>query len=84
MARDRLDAVDRSDSQQLEEVLKTLGATFSPSHSVMIDVKQSIVAALRELEPTKQNLLRKIELCRELLPIIRVIEPGISRLRGNT
>ncbi|XP_046681271.1 uncharacterized protein LOC124368041 [Homalodisca vitripennis] len=84
VARDLLDDVDRTNPDQLENTLKSLSFTFAPTHSILIDVKQSIVAAYRDLEPTRGNLQRKVELCRELLPVLRLIEPGISRLRGIT
>ncbi|XP_054258532.1 SET domain-containing protein SmydA-8-like [Macrosteles quadrilineatus] len=84
LCRDKLDSLDRADPDALESLLHKLRNTLSPSHSVVVDIKQSIIAALREQQPTRANTRRKIELCRELLPLLQAIEPGLSRLRGIT
>lgn len=82
-AKDLLESVDRRDPDQLEQALHQLSRSFASSHSLLLDLRQSIVAALRDLEPTEQRVRRKVELCRKILPTIRKIEPGISRLIGE-
>lgn len=83
LAQDYLESVDRTDPQQLETAVARLSSTLVPSHSLLLDLKQSIVAVYREQEPSAQTMLRKVQLCRELLPILRKIEPGISRMTGG-
>jgi hypothetical protein len=37
---------------------------------------------LRQPNPSRKILNRKTELCQDMLPVLQVVEPGISRLRG--
>jgi hypothetical protein len=86
-ARCLLDGVDRSDIRATEYLLRRLLRTFPPQHFVILELKQTLVAAyrdtiLRDPNPTRKILNRKTELCRDMLPVLQVVEPGISRLRG--
>ncbi len=50
-------------------------------------MKQKLTAILRnicdyEINTQPKLLERKIELCEEILPILNVLQPGISRLKG--
>lgn len=35
------------------------------------------------MPPTIRNLMTKIELCREIFNVVCIIEPGISRTKGE-
>lgn len=54
-----------------------------------MEAKQTLVGELRKIclstEPTtvpKPVLRRKFELCEEILSLLRILEPGLSRLVG--
>jgi hypothetical protein len=87
LARCLVDDVDKSYTGAMEDLLQRLLRTFPPQHFVILELKQSLVAAYRDMihrepNPTRKILNRKTELCRDMLPILEVVEPGISRLRG--
>lgn len=82
-AESKLEEADKSDTRVLEKLLTQLLLTLSPTHSIILDIKQTLVALYRDLDPSKKILQRKIELCQDLLPVLSVIEPGISRLKGT-
>lgn len=82
-AKSKLEEADKTDTRVLEKLLQQLSFTLSPTHSIILDIKQTLVALYRDCDPSKKILQRKIELCQDLLPILAVIEPGISRLKGK-
>lgn len=87
LARDLFSDVDKSDTKAMEALLRKLLRTFTPQHFVILEVKQALVAAYRDMiirqpNPTRNILNRKTELCRDMLPVLQVVEPGISRLKG--
>ena len=88
LARCLLNDVSKSDIRATEGLLRRLLRTFPPQHFVILELKQTLVAAYRDMilrdpNPTKKVLSRKTELCRDMLPVLQVVEPGISRLRGR-
>lgn len=63
--------------------------TFSPNHYIILDLKQCLVGLhseilRREPNPSRKILNRKLQLCKEILPVLEKVEPGISRLRGKS
>jgi hypothetical protein len=89
LARHLFSDVDKSDIKAMEALLRKLLRTFTPQHFVILEVKQALVAAYRDIiirqpNPTRNILNRKTELLRDMLPVLQVVEPGISRLRGIT
>jgi len=77
-----------SDTRAMEALLKRLGRTFPQTSVVMVEIKQNLVALyrdiiLREPSPSRNILQRKINLCTELLAVLKAVEPGISRLKGK-
>lgn len=87
LARCQLNDIDRSDARALEDLLRRLLRTFPPQHFVILELKQTLVAAYRDMilrqpNPSRKILNRKTELCQDMLPVLQVVEPGISRLRG--
>jgi hypothetical protein len=71
-----------------EEFLKRFGKTLSPTHYIVLELKVELAQLygrtqeepLQILPPKK--LLRKVQLCEELLIILNVISPGFNRLRA--
>ncbi|KDR18205.1 Protein msta, isoform A, partial [Zootermopsis nevadensis] len=87
LARCQLNDIDRSDAPAMEDLLCRLLRTFPPQHFVILELKQALVATYRDMilqqpNPSRKILNRKIELCRDMLPVLQVVEPGISRLQG--
>lgn len=74
------------DVRQYEALLAKYTCDFHPHHFLMIDIKQNIASILRAIlmnplcQPGRSVLRRKIELCEEMLPVVRAVQPGISRL----
>ncbi|XP_053686070.1 SET domain-containing protein SmydA-8-like [Sabethes cyaneus] len=78
-----------SDIDDLERIISRHSKTLNPHNSLVLEMKQTLAGELRNLcqsshpvDIPKQILVRKLELCGEMLQILRVLEPGISRLTG--
>ncbi|XP_018322201.1 SET domain-containing protein SmydA-8-like isoform X2 [Agrilus planipennis] len=83
-ARALLNSLNISDIAEHEELLHKLLKTFSPNHFLLLEIKQNLIGLYTQSEPKVNKLRRKIELCEELLPLFRVVEPGLSRMQGIT
>ncbi|XP_058128626.1 SET domain-containing protein SmydA-8-like [Anopheles ziemanni] len=77
------------DIRILEKVIGKHSKTLNPHHSLVLEAKQSLAGELRSLcmsydtqNVPRQALKRRLELCEEMLTILRVLDPGISRLTG--
>lgn len=74
------------DVMSYEELLNKYGGEFHPNHFLMIDLKQNIATILRAVlinsmrEPSKEVLMRRLELCEEILPVVKTVIPGYSKL----
>lgn len=69
------------------EVLDTLITKYTKllnkSHWLVVEAKQKFVSLLRDRGNIKPELLmKKLNYCEEIIAIIRVFEPNISRLNG--
>lgn len=81
------ETLEAASVHRLEHLIKNYSKLLNPNHYVVIDLKQKLAAILRnicdqERMPQPKLLGRKIELCEDILPIIRTIQPGISRLKA--
>lgn len=61
---------------------------MAPNHYLLLDAKQRLAGVLRDVinrepRPTKKVMRRKIELCKELLPVLETLSPGICRIKGK-
>lgn len=83
--------VNNSGSQmdQIEIFIAKYSRVLHPNHYLLIEMKQKLAAIIRHMgemnsEFTKSVKLlnRKIELCKEIVPLLSILQPGISRLRG--
>lgn len=77
------------DIRNLEKVIGKHSKTLNPHHALVLEAKQNLAGELRSMcmsyEPQnmpRNALRRKLELCEEMLQILRVLDPGISRLTG--
>lgn len=74
--------------EELEELLEKLEQLLHAQHYMVIDVKQNIAAALRAIIndisrcPGRKVYERKIELCRDILKVLNIIAPGITRIKA--
>lgn len=58
-----------------------------PNHHIVLEAKHLLAGVLRDvlnrsIQQPKKMLMRKIEICRDFMPLFDVLEPGISRLKG--
>ncbi|KAM7345963.1 SET and MYND domain containing, arthropod-specific, member 7 [Cochliomyia hominivorax] len=69
-----------------EELLNKYSGDFHPNHFLMIDLKQNIATILRRIlmnpmcKPSKEVLERRLDLCEEILPVVKHVIPGYSKL----
>lgn len=74
------------DVLKFEEILHKYSVEFHPNHFMMIDLKQSIATILRTIlmnpmfEPSREILERRVQLCKEIVPVVRAVIPGYSKL----
>lgn len=78
---------DRNDHKELESFLQFATMHLNPNHSVVLDIKHLLAGLLRNIlnrstQQLKKLMLRKLEICNDFLPILEILEPGISRLKG--
>ncbi|XP_017866302.1 PREDICTED: protein msta [Drosophila arizonae] len=78
----------RDDIYRLELLLAKLGRLLHGNHYIMLDLKQNIASILRQIlqnmahRPSRKVYERKIRLCQEILLVLKVLAPGISRLKA--
>lgn len=57
------------------------------NHFLIMSLKQKLLALYRKeitcLNPKKKTLQRMMQLCKEILQVLEIVEPGISRLKGK-
>lgn len=76
------------DIYRLELLLAKLGRLLHGNHYIMLDLKQHIASILRQIlqnmahRPSRKVYERKIRLCQEILLVLKVVVPGISRLKA--
>lgn len=69
-----------------EELLQKHAGDLHPNHFLMIDLKQNIATILRTIlmnpmcQPGKEVLERRLDLCAEILPVVKAVIPGYSKL----
>ncbi|XP_073812483.1 SET domain-containing protein SmydA-8-like [Musca autumnalis] len=80
-----------NDIYKLEMILMRYSKALHPHHYLLIDIKQNIASALRQILndpsqcPGRKVYERKIELCEDILKVLHLILPGcISRLKAIT
>ncbi|XP_017049346.1 SET domain-containing protein SmydA-8 [Drosophila ficusphila] len=78
----------REDIYRLELLLAKLSRLLHRNHYLMLDLKQNIASILRQIlqnithRPNRKVYERKIRLCQEILLVLKVVAPGISRLKA--
>lgn len=83
--------VNNSGSQmdKIEMFIEKYSRVLHPNHYLLIEMKQKLAAIIRhmgemnsEFSKSVKLLKRKIELCKEIVPLLDILQPGISRLKG--
>ncbi|XP_044595553.1 SET domain-containing protein SmydA-8-like isoform X1 [Cotesia glomerata] len=86
LTKTRIDQADESRIKELETLLKNFSIMLHSNHFLIMSLKQKLLALYRKeitcLNPKKKILQRMMELCKGILQVLEIVEPGISRLKG--
>lgn len=83
-----VDQIDSNDVNGFEMFLNKYRNVLHPTHYIALGVKISLSQLYGKIdgylinELNEELLMRKKELCEEILKIFDVIEPGYTRIRG--
>lgn len=86
---DEFDQIDANDVAAFEAFLHKYRNVIHQGHYLCLSAKHSLsqlygkVAEYMIHEMPDHQLNRKIEICRDLMKVFDLVEPGYSRLRGN-
>lgn len=78
----------RDDIYRQELLLAKLSRLLHGNHYIMLDLKQNIASILRQIlqnmshRPNRKVYERKIRLCQEILLVLKVVAPGLNRLKA--
>ncbi|XP_061397830.1 uncharacterized protein LOC133333529 [Musca vetustissima] len=77
----------QGDCRRLEYLLAKLTTILHKNHYIIVDLKQEIANILRSVianshRPNRHLYERKIRLCQDLVLLLQIIQPGITRLKG--
>lgn len=67
----------------MEKLLNIFLLTFGRRHYMVIELKQALASSYAQNVHSIKGLKRQTILCKELLEVFKVVEPGISRLQGE-
>lgn len=85
-----VDQIDCNDVQAMEHFLQKYRNVLHPTHYLCLGIKVSLsqiygrIADYLIHELSEKQLVRKRDICKEILEIFDVIEPGYTRIRGVT
>lgn len=78
-----------SQMDKIELSIAKYSCILHPNHYLLIEMKQKLAAIIRHMGEMNSDyckseklLSRKIELCKEIVPLLDILQPGISRLKG--
>lgn len=78
----------QGDIYHYELLLAKLSRILHRNHYLMIDLKQNIASILRSIihnlaqRPGRKVYERKVRLCQEIMVVLQIVQPGISRLKA--
>ncbi|XP_023948168.2 SET domain-containing protein SmydA-8-like isoform X2 [Bicyclus anynana] len=87
---EEFEQIDANDVQGYESFLTKYRNVLADSHYLCLSAKHSLSQLYGKVtdymihEMPEEQLQRKVEICRDLMKVFDVIEPGYSRLRGIT
>lgn len=85
-----LQNIEEADITSLERIYSRYQKLLHPNHFHLIGIKHSLSQLYGRIpgfligEMTEQQMNRKVQCCTDVLKVIDIIDPGISRLRGLT
>ncbi|XP_071534111.1 uncharacterized protein [Panulirus ornatus] len=85
-----LKQVGEEDPLKLEAIIKKYQYVLHPQHFHMVGIKHSLsqmygrVAGYILPELSEAHMVRKVACCQDLLQVLDILDPGVSRLRGLT
>ncbi|XP_017777901.1 PREDICTED: protein msta-like [Nicrophorus vespilloides] len=85
-----IDALDSNDLKGLEAILSKYRNVLHPTHYLFLEIKLNLSQLYGKIngylihELDDEQLQRKMDICKEIIRIFDVIEPGFTRLRGVT
>ncbi|XP_050502228.1 SET domain-containing protein SmydA-8-like [Diabrotica virgifera virgifera] len=85
-----VDQIDGNDIESMELFLNKYRNVLHPTHYICLGIKISLSQTYGRIkgylinELDESILERKVELCREVLEVLDIIEPGYTRIRGVT
>lgn len=85
-----LDEIDSNNISAMESLLEKYRNVLHPNHYLNLEVKLNLSQLYGKIngylihEMSDEELRRKMEICKEILKIFDVIEPGYTRIRGVT
>ncbi|KAL7287967.1 hypothetical protein TKK_0018023 [Trichogramma kaykai] len=95
LAKRWISEVDAGSVRAMEHLLDKLSSTFHTNHYLMLSLKQKLLAAYRRdvsssssyynstgPPASRKTLRRMYALCLELLGLLEIVEPGLSRLKA--
>ncbi|XP_078050769.1 SET domain-containing protein SmydA-8 isoform X2 [Augochlora pura] len=80
-----IEDIHESDIKGMETLASKLKRSLHPNHFLMLVLKQKLVAAyMAEMPsfPTKRNMEKLLDTCKEICEVLEIVEPGISRLKA--
>lgn len=86
---DEFEQIDANDVAAFEAFLHKYRNVIHSGHYLCLSAKHSLSQLYGKVpeymihEMPDHQLNRKIEICRDLMKVFDVVEPGYSRLRGN-
>lgn len=85
-----VDQIDNNDVVAMEQFLNKYRNVLHPTHYINLGIKISLSQLYGKIkgylihELSNEVLERKIDVCREVLEVLDIIEPGYTRIRGVT
>lgn len=85
---EELDAIDGNDVEGYEDFLKRYNTVLHKNHYLFLSAKHSLCQLYGKIEGyllhemSRDMLEYKLQICRDLLEVVDILEPGASRLRG--
>ena len=80
-----LENIAKTDVAALEEFVAKYSAVLNPRHSLVVSAKQNLSVAYGRSKKcsSEREKRRKVELCREVLETMRLLETGIATRIGK-
>ncbi|XP_046657352.1 SET domain-containing protein SmydA-8-like [Daphnia pulicaria] len=88
--KEELETIEPDQVEKLEDFFSRHASLLHPNHFLLTRARQSLSTLYGRNERfllntmTSQQLERKVDICRRLLSVADIVEPGLTRIRGVT